>query len=75
LNLKLHAETESEIGIEGSLSILHEQGNHQIRVEIYQADQGRLRRPITIPTHARVSAALETVITKNPSFFKRIFRF
>jgi len=72
LNLKLHAETETETGLEGSLSIHHVQKKHQIRVELYNVTKGRLKRPDIIPTHNLVFQALDSTIADNPSIITRV---
>jgi len=61
LQLKLHAVTETESGLEGSITILHVQNAHKISIEIYETTTGRLRRPVTIPTRPQMQAILNTL--------------
>jgi len=58
LRLKLHADTETDVGMEGSLSIGHTPNNHFIRVEIYEVTQGRIKKPVSMPTRQRVENAI-----------------
>jgi len=58
LGLVLHADREDQTGLEGSLSIRHEQNNHLISIEIYEQTRDRLKRPDPMPTTAEIRGAI-----------------
>ena len=62
--LKLHADNENDI-VNGSITVLHEQNNHKIEIEIYDIDElpndkrkSSLKRPTVIPTKKVIEALL-----------------
>jgi len=58
LGLVLHADTEDQKGLEGSLSITHKQNDHLISIEIYEVTRDRLKRPDVMPTNDEIWGAI-----------------
>jgi len=58
LNLVLHAKTNDQIGLEGSLSIHHKQNDHKITIEVYETTRGRLKRPDIMPDTSMIRGSI-----------------
>jgi len=63
-NLKLHADNETDT-VNGSITIRHIQGAHEIIIEIYDNDQSpntdhksTFKKPVPIPTKNQINALL-----------------
>jgi len=58
LSLVLHAKTNDQKGLEGSLTISHKQNDHLIAIEVYENTQGRLKRPSIMPNTQTIRGAI-----------------
>jgi len=70
--LKFHAEDENDNVWHGGVYIRHLQGNHLIKVILYDKTEGRFTRADPIPSVIEVNDALESTIDANPSLFTRL---
>lgn len=73
--LKLHAKTNTEIGIEGSVTIYHIQRNHHIHIELYQETLDRLKDVENPPTIQELNLMLLEVLTAETGRIDRVITF
>jgi len=59
---KLHARTPTDSGVEGSVSIHHKQNDHEIHIELYKENQGRLKEVLNIPSTDNMNNLLIEVL-------------
>jgi len=72
---KLHANTKTEIGIEGSLSILHEQNNHLILIQIYLETKDRFKEVLNAPSKDQMNKTLIEVLSEESKKPNRVLAF